>query len=149
MARENLPAELIAAGGELLAATDALGMRAQAAMWLFDHELGDWRYYLVTSLVDSAGRRATYKRLIDIVAAGRFPRGMTLDDVHLASPTDDLFLGITSAVQGTDNRFEDCVINGIRIDGFMYRALRTLPTADEARQIDRDFARATRKLAAA
>ena len=50
MVRDHLSQELIEAGRQLLLATDGLNLQAQGAMWVYSHELGDWRYYLVTSL---------------------------------------------------------------------------------------------------
>jgi hypothetical protein len=100
MARETLSDELKEAGYRLLFVTDLLKMRAQGAMWIYRHELNDWRYYLVTSLVDAVGRRETYKMIARIFSApgadGFFSKEFTLEDVHLGSPSDEFFKLISS-----------------------------------------------------
>jgi hypothetical protein len=114
MARSSLSPELRAAGIDLLAATDKLGMQAQGAMWLYDHALSDWRYYLVTSLVDTIGRRKTYGLLLDIFEAMEFPKEMTVDDVYLGSPNEPLFNLVSALVKmpgGGAAEFENCAIN--------------------------------------
>ena len=90
MADKDLSPELIEAGAAILAKTDELAMQAQGAMWVFDSSLEDWRYYLVTTLVDTLGRRKTYKLLIDAFEKLKLPQSMIVDDVHLGSPTDPL-----------------------------------------------------------
>src|SRR5829696_4194494 len=98
MARKHLSQELKDAGRKLLETTDALGMQAQGAMWLYDHGLEDWRYYLVTSLVDTMGRRKTYRLLLDAFDRVDFPKDMTIEDVHLGRPNDDLFRLVSGVV---------------------------------------------------
>jgi hypothetical protein len=151
--RDHLSEELIEAGYRLLFVTDVLKMRAQGAMWIYRHELNDWRYYLVTSLVDTIGRRETYKLLLRIFAApgatGFFPKELTIEDIHLGSPADEYFQKISAAVAGlrllpptgkNKATFKDCVINGIKFDGIIYRAVPTSPVSDkEARKIEQGF----------
>lgn len=116
-------------------------MNAQAAMWVFDHSLGDWRYYLVTSLVDSQGRKATYRNLIKIFGSGAFPEDMTVDDVHLGSPTDAFFQTISriSHIQSHHISFENCSLDGIVFDGIVYRVITHVPDEREARDIEKTF----------
>lgn len=150
MARENLPEELIEAGATLLEAVDRLGMSPQGAMWIFDHGLGDWRYYLVTSLVDTLGRRRTYRLLIDAFEAVDMPKEMTVDDVHLGSPSEEFFRVISHFLR-IDGRgrafFNDCTINNIKFDGLIYRAVQEAPPPARAKAIERDFVRKVRKVA--
>jgi hypothetical protein len=146
MAREALPEHLIKAGQELLASTDALGMQAQGAMWLYDHVLMDWRFYLVTSLVDTVGRRKTYGLLLDAFEGSVLPRDLTIDDVHLGSPHEALFRLISSAV-GIENgavRVENCVFNGVLFDGVIYRSVKVIPSAGEGARIEKRFSKRVR-----
>lgn len=149
MAAINLPSELIDAGAVILAATDDLSMQAQGAMWVFDHSLGDWRYYLVTSLVDTVGRRKTYKLLIEIFDKINVPRSMTVNDVHLGSPVDPFFKLVSGAVGisgGGYAIFSDCVFNGVAFDGLIYRSVREPPAPQEAERIEKRFARRVKDL---
>ncbi|WP_237355391.1 hypothetical protein [Xanthobacter sp. YC-JY1] len=144
MAAQDLPIDLIDSGAAILAATDALAMQAQGAMWIFDHSLNDWRYYLVTSLVDTIGRRKTYKLLIDIFEKISVPDSMTVDDVHLGSPSDPFFRMISSIVRvdgGGQVAFQNCNINGILFDGIIYRAVKSVPDQKEAERIERKFSK--------
>jgi hypothetical protein len=149
MAGEHLPEELKVAGLQLLRATDSLDMRTQGAMWIRRHELNDWRYYLVTSLVDTLGRRETYKLLLRIFSASGadklFPKELTVEDIHLGSPNDKYFQRICLAIRvdkagSSWAEFKDCVINGIQFDGVIYRAVSGEPPSDrEAEIIQRTF----------
>ncbi len=150
MAREALPEHLIKAGQELLASTDALGMQAQGAMWLYDHVLKDWRFYLVTSLVDTAGRRKTYAFLLEAFEGAALPQELTIEDVHLGSPKDVIFQLISSAfgVSGASEvRLENIKINGVLFDGVIYRSVKVAPSAGEAERIEKRFSKRVKDLA--
>jgi hypothetical protein len=151
MAIDHLPETLIEAGQKALAATDAMGMSAQGAMWLYDSRLGDWRFYLVTGLVDTLGRRRTYKKLIDAFGLIDLPDGLTVEDVHLGSPQDSLFQLVSSLVGISGNtiaRFHNTRLNGIPFDGVVYRSVKGVPASSEAKRIERDFERGLRRLTA-
>jgi hypothetical protein len=146
MVREHLSEELKIAGGQLLAITDGLEMQAQGAMWLYDHQLQDWRYYLVTSLVDTIGRRRTYRLLLDALETVVFPGDMTIEDVHLGSPADDLFRIVSRAarIDGAMAEFQNCVFGAHCFDGVLYRSVNEIPTMQQAQRIERCFVRRVR-----
>jgi hypothetical protein len=152
MARSSLSPDLKAAGSDLLAATDRLGLQAQGAMWLYDHALSDWRYYLVTSLVDTIGRRKTYGLLLDIFEANSFPKEMTVDDVYLGSPNDPLFKHISGFFRVPDNfrmgppEVEDLSLEGTSFNAVFYRAVVEVPSAEEAEKINKRFAKHVKDL---
>ena len=141
MADKDLSPELIEAGAAILAKTDELAMQAQGAMWVFDSSLEDWRYYLVTTLVDTLGRRKTYKLLIDAFEKLKLPQSMIVDDVHLGSPTDPFFQLISSMVNVSSGSvsFRNCSFNGVKLDGRVYRSISTIPAPDEAEKIKKRF----------
>ncbi len=99
MVRRDLSEQLKEAGSQLLKSTDELDMQAQGAMWIYSSALEDWRYYLVTSLVDSIGRRKTYGLLLEVFERVEFPKEMTIEDVHLGSPTEPFFQLVSSLVR--------------------------------------------------
>jgi hypothetical protein len=148
MADKDLSPELIEAGAAILAKTDELAMQAQGAMWVFDSSLEDWRYYLVTTLVDTLGRRKTYKLLIDAFEKLKLPQSMIVDDVHLGSPTDPFFQLISSMVNVSSGSvsFRNCSFNGVKFDGRVYRSISTIPAPDEAEQINKRFSKRVRDL---
>jgi hypothetical protein len=151
MAREHLSERLKDAGQELLAQTDALGMQAQGAMWLYDHRLQDWRYILVTSLVDTIGRRKTYKLLIEAFERLHLPSDIVIDDVYLASPSDEFFQLVSRVfhISGTSmGIFDNCTINNVRLDGVIYRSVLDVPSKTEADRIEKRFAKRVKDLAA-
>jgi hypothetical protein len=148
MARDSLPEDLTIAGRELLQATDALGMSAQGAMWIYSHALREWRYYLVTSLIDTLGRRKTYQLLIRAFELSNFPRRMLLEDVHLGSPTDPYFHAISGAMRVDGNTtitVVNCSFNGMLFDGVVYRSVREPPQAPEMKAIEKKFERNIRE----
>lgn len=86
----------LALGRRLLDLTDELGLSAEGAAWVYDWTLQEWRYYLVTSLIDKKGAPWVYKRLLQ--AFKRLPEHeqfLSLD-VHLGSPREILFRLISS-----------------------------------------------------
>jgi hypothetical protein len=148
--RDNLSEELIEAGYRLLFMTDVLKMQAQGAMWIRRHDLNDWRYYLVTSLVDAIGRRAVYKLLLRIFGAPGgeefFSKDFTIEDVHLGSPTDEYYQRISSGIANLvpptgKNRiiFTDYTVSGITFDAVVYRAIRIIPSAEETAKVEKQF----------
>lgn len=151
MVRDHLSEELIDSGLALLQAADSHGLRADGAMWLYDYQLEDWRLYLVTSLIDTVGRIRVYRHLISIFRALDLPENITVDDVHLGSPNDDLFR-LVSSVAAIDNsiaHFKDCSFNGVKFDGVVYRSIRSAPSKAQAQAAQKTFSREARRLQAA
>jgi hypothetical protein len=149
MARVDLPEELKAAGRKLLETTDALLMQAQGAMWVYSHLLNEWRYYLVTSLVDSIGRRKTYRLLLDAFERVELPKEMTVEDVYLGSPSDEFFRLVSSIVRvetGATAAFRNCLFNETPFDGVVYRSVQEIPTEREAEQIEKRFQKRVKDL---
>lgn len=152
MARRHIPEKLTGpvladqfkeAGLALLHATDEMGLNAQGAMWVYDHNHDDWRYYLITSLVDTIGRRKTYALLLDAFSIAVLPSDMSIDDVYLGSPTESIFLAISRIIH-IDNsigEFSNCTFNDVKFDGVVYRAIRHIPSNQEAKAIERKFER--------
>ncbi|MGH6728174.1 MAG: hypothetical protein ACREB8_16770 [Pseudolabrys sp.] len=149
MVRRNLSEELKKAGHQLLLATDALDMQAQGAMWVYSQALQDWRYYLVTSLVDSIGRRKTYRLLLNVFERVEFPKDMTIEDIHLGSPNESFFQLVSKVMRvegGTIASFEDCKFNNVSFNGIVYRAVRSIPSKREAERIEKRFQKKVKDL---
>lgn len=148
MVRHDLPEHLKEAGKELLATTDALSMQAQGAMWVYNYALDDWRYYLVTSLVDTLGRRKTYRLLLDAFERIKLPNEMTVADVYLGSPRDEYFGLISSGlrIEGGMVTLRNCVINGAKVDALIYRSVRSAPSQKDAQRIEKQFSKRVKDL---
>jgi hypothetical protein len=149
MDREDLPKRLIEAGAEFLRRTDDWGMSAQGAMWLYSSALKEWRYYLVTSLMDTAGRRSVYKTLVRLFE--RFPMFdyFTVEDVHLGSPSDHVFRAISMNIHIDNGVATDTTIGvgDVTFFGHIYRSVDRPPTKRIAEALERKFKKRLKELA--
>jgi hypothetical protein len=87
----------IKAGAACLDLLDEHGFEIQGAAWIYSSFLDEWRYYVVTDLVEIDGPRATYGRLEKLFALCFNNRGLMIDDVHLGSPREHVFQVLTTA----------------------------------------------------
>jgi hypothetical protein len=149
MAATDLPQHLIDSGQELLAALDGTGLQAQGAAWIFSHELGDWRFVVATSLVDSVGRLWVYKQLSRVIAKLEMPEHLTIADVHLIGTRNPMFETLSRLfhVQGGMVRFTNCAINEQLFDAAIYRWSSQPLSAPDLKKLERNFARRIRELA--
>jgi hypothetical protein len=149
MAAADLPENLRRAGEKLLAALDDAGLQAQGAAWIFDHALGDWRFVVVTSLVETMGRTKVYRELLTVMKKLDMPEEMTINDVHLESTEGVLFRNLSHIVRvemGERLTFKDCSINGAKFDAHIYRWSPAPPTKAEAQSVERKFKRRIKEL---
>ena len=132
----------------MLDAADQIGLHPQGAAWIYDHGLEEWRYVLVSALVDTLGRRRVYSLLAKAFRKLTLPEQMTIVDVHLESPRSPLYYGVRSAVimEGGIIKFENCTINGVLFDGLIYR-WGISPSPEALQRTERDFLRKATALA--
>lgn len=126
MAIAPISVELKQAGREMLAALDDIGLQPNGAMWLYFHNIGDWRFAVVSDLVPALGRTKIYG-LIDAALAARKPvEGLTIFDVQLAAP-DELFVRVISKVfqvhPGVEVTLGNVAIDNVPVEAFIYRLL--------------------------
>jgi hypothetical protein len=112
---------LIAEGQATLTALEEMGMAVQCAKWAYDPALEAWKFCLVTSLVDSAGRRKAYQLLLRAFDLGAFP--LSVEDVYLSSVDDAVSTDVGSASKPP----------------VIYRALSAGRSETEARALQRVF----------
>jgi hypothetical protein len=151
VAAPALPKRLIKASRELLRATDELGLEAQGAGWLYEHELGTWRYFLITGLVNTEGRRRVYRDLLRAFDRLGSPEGLSIVDVHLSGQEHPVFAALGRLIDLSGDSvatFANCVLNGIPFDAVMYRWTEEVP-ASALRKSGRRFAKNVRTLLAA
>ena len=146
---EGLSDNLRIAGAKLLAALDDAGLQAHGAAWIFDHTLGDWRFVVATSLVETMGRTRVYRELLTVMKKLDMPEEMTINDVHLESTESVLFKALSRVVRvesGAVAVFRDCAINGTKFDAHIYRWSHAPPTRAEAQNVERQFKRRIKEL---
>lgn len=123
MAVEPLSEQLIEAGQALTSELDRIGLHPQGALWLHAHHLNDWRFTIISDLVDEMGRRRVYA-LIDEALTKIGPNdGLTIVDIHLATPSEVLARVLGGAFEINDGiaTLESCSVNGMPVDAVVYR----------------------------
>lgn len=121
MARKDLSPQLIADGRATLEGLEEMRLGVQSAMWAYDEALEAWKFCLVSSLVDSAGRRKAYQLLLRAFELGAFP--LSVEDVYLSSVDDALSADVESA----------------STPPVIYRESSVAPSETEARALQRAF----------
>lgn len=124
MAARDLPQELVQAGERVSTASDAAGLCLAAAAWIYDHELNEWRFYVVSPLVGMVEKKRLYAAIAHVIRNIDVPEEFSVVDVYLDSTNGIMFNIIGSVVQ-FDTRvlafFNDCKINGVKIDAVIYK----------------------------
>ena len=90
MAVRSIHAADIAFGRAVLLATDALGLSAEGAFWLYDSEDREWRYFLATSLFNTLGSREIYLRLNQALSKKLSERETQRFQIFMGSPNESL-----------------------------------------------------------
>lgn len=135
MVAEPLSDELKRAGAAVLREMDDIGLAPQGVLWLHFHHLNDWRLTVVSDLVDEIGRRKVYDLIGLAVDRHGAIDGLTVFDIHLASPDEVMprILGGAINVSAGEVTISNCNINGLLVDAFVYRLVEARPTAYRAR----------------
>lgn len=145
MAARPLSQQLIDAGQRLLEEADRIGLNPQGAAWLYDHGLDEWRYVLVSALVDTMGRRKVYLLMVQAFSQLQLPADLTVVDVYLESPRSPLFNALSAfEVRNSLVKFKNCKLDGMLLDGVIYRWDPT-PSPDSIKDIERKFVRKAKK----
>src|SRR2546423_11791985 len=87
----------VALGRAILLATDALGMSAEGAFWLYDTREKKWRYFLATSLFRTLGPREIYLRLTQALAKKLSERETREFQMFMGDPNESLVRAVRSA----------------------------------------------------
>lgn len=139
MAIEPLSDELIEAGAAMLRELDTIGLEPQGALWLHFHALNDWRFTVISDLVDMAGRRKVYGLIEKALAATGSSPDLTIFDIHLASSAEVMprVLGGAIHIKAGTAHVQDCSIDGAKVDAVIYRLLPARPESERRRAIKR------------
>lgn len=126
LVKTTLTPEMIEAGRELLARLDALGTVFDAAFWLFDEEIGEWRLVLASRSVRTSGSRILYRKVNGALSKLGAAEVLSLEMISIVDQRDPVVrllmgaLGTAASVDGV--RLDNATIDGVRIPGcFLYR----------------------------
>jgi hypothetical protein len=113
-------------GIRLIEALDKIHFRIQAALWLYNPESFWWRLIIATPLVDERGPRYTYTNVQGGMKSITPPLSISLQDVSVISPTDNLVKLLSKAIRIPSGlsgvRFTRNTINSTYIeDAYIYR----------------------------
>jgi hypothetical protein len=149
MAAEHLTEDMKASGAAMLAELDKIGLEPTGALWLHFPIVKDWRYAVVSPLVDTMGRRKVYGLIDDALEAIGKTDAFTILDIHLYSSSEIVprLLGHVVNAENSSVALENVTVNGVTFDALIYR-LTPPPPAKQVRRVERQFENAVRKLAA-
>lgn len=108
---------MITDGGAVLALARDLGMVPREAAWLYEHDFGAWRYYLVTPLIRPVGRWELYGALSEALPRTEVGSRMNVIDVHLVDPSEEmagLLASCRAVAAGADPLVEGHTHDGTR-----------------------------------
>lgn len=127
MVAATLTKEMIESGGMLVRKLDEQGLQPNAAFWLYDPDLQEWKLIIVEVKLGTEGPKKIYKKIQDVISASKEDMPvMSLDSVTLAKPdapiVDLLKKAIRTGPGISGIRFTNNVINGTVIeDAYIYR----------------------------
>lgn len=123
MVVEPLSEQLINAGVALTEELDRIGLRPQGALWLHAHHLNDWRFTVISDLVDHMGRRRVYSLIDEALSKIGPSETLNIADIHLAAPSEVLaqVLGGAFHVNSGTAFLTNCTVNNQLVDAVVYR----------------------------
>lgn len=145
MAYEPLPEDMKADGASALALATRLAMAPQEAAWLYEHDFGLWRYYLVTPLVRAVGRMEAYGALAEALPRTALHPRFSVIDVHLVDPSEEmagLLASCRAVAAGADPLVEGHTHDGTIFDAYLYPV--EPPSGTDVKSLKKAFRRAVR-----
>lgn len=114
------------AGEALLKKLDEINFDVKAALWFYLSEHSEWRLILASPAVDREGPKKAYEKVQSHLQGIGQSRDLSLQNISLVSPNDNLIKILRSAVKtgpGISHiRFTRNVINNVFIeDAYIYR----------------------------
>lgn len=145
MAHEPLPEDMKADGASALALATRLAMAPQEAAWLYEHDFGAWRYYLVTPLIRPVGRWELYGALAEALPRTEVGSRRNVIDVHLLDPSEEmaaLLASCRAAAAGADLLVQSHSHEGTIFDAYLYPV--EPPSGADVKSLKKAFRRAVR-----
>ncbi|HUZ65419.1 MAG TPA: hypothetical protein VMU82_17070 [Acetobacteraceae bacterium] len=126
LVKSDLSVEMISAGRQLLHHLDLIGIVFDAAFWLFDDDIAEWRLVMASATVRSNGPNALYHKVNQALSQLNLMNSLSIDMFSIVderTPVVKLLvgaLGTTASVDGT--RLDNATIDGVRLSGcLLYR----------------------------
>jgi len=126
MAKTTLVERDLEAGATLIRALDQAGWIPSAALWFYLPDDEVWR--LILALPEDGGLRQqdAYRRLADVLETNGLSEALSVDDVGLARPDDQMLTLLRHAISTGPGisgiRFTHNTINNVLIeDAYIYR----------------------------
>jgi hypothetical protein len=127
--KDQLTADMIEVGGELVRRLDELGVPVNAALWLFTAEAGEWRLLMASSEVSAGRAREVYRRIRSALDdLGEKALNVPFSTIGLLDADAELVRHFRTAMSTgpviTTMRFHRGTINGHFIeDALIYRVV--------------------------
>lgn len=124
MVDRSIRQDLKEAGSLLLKSADEAGLCPAAAAWIFDHDLAEWRFYIVSPLVGHVGKSQLYDAIAEIMKGINLPEDFSIVDIYLDDTSGKIFnlIGHAIAVRGHHMmEVRNSIFNGMKVDALIYR----------------------------
>jgi hypothetical protein len=125
--KEQLSAEMIESGAQLIAKLDTMGLPIEAALWLFDTEINEWRLMIASPERAKSGSLDIYKKIQEArQALGDKAAALPMLLITLVDPNQELIRsfrkGMPTGGGVSRIRFSKNVIGGHVVDdALIYR----------------------------
>jgi hypothetical protein len=125
--KEQLSAEMIEAGAQLIAKLDAMSLPIVAALWLFDTEINEWRLLIASPERASSGPLGIYEKIQEARRAlGEQAARVPMWLITLVDPNQELIRSFRKGMPTGEGisriRFSKNVIGGHVVDdALIYR----------------------------
>ncbi len=135
MDTESLVESAMVAGVKLIEKLFQEGFEVLAAVWLKTSEKGRWRFYVVSSVVETAGIHQAYGRLHTLIREMPQPFGIDPLEVKLLGPSDPIARDVlaihsqASAPKGCPVRWEGNALGNVSIEGAYLYPLPAAPVS--------------------
>lgn len=120
-------------------------MAPQEAAWLYQHDFGAWRYYLVTPIVRAVGRMEAYGALAETLPRTSLHPRFSVIDVHLVDPLEEMagLLASCRSAAGVGRLVEGHAYGDTTIDAYVYPV--EPPGRTDVKSLKKAFRRAVRE----
>lgn len=114
----------------IVEAADLVELRPEGALWLYEAEEKEWRFYLVTSLLEEKGPLWVYRKMLQAFSKVDFPKEVDKLSLRLCSPREPAMAHLAATYKVSESHIVviNSQINDVTIDGaLIYRLLPPRP----------------------
>lgn len=137
MAKTTLVEPDLKAGSRLVRALDEMGWSPSAALWSYLPGEDLWRLIIALPRKPALRQQSAYRRVAEILESAALDHALSIDDIGLVQPDDQLLALMRSAVTTgpdlTGIRFSHRTIDNILVeDAYIYRLQPFTPSREPA-----------------